>query len=64
MIEKRSYPEIERAGRFVYHVRVRTELGLDGFPAVVTEPPSFVLGIRWAQWKARRMLRAELRRST
>jgi hypothetical protein len=60
---ERSYPEIERAGRFVYHVRVRTELGPDGFPSVVTDPPAWVLGARWARWKARRMLRAELRRN-
>jgi hypothetical protein len=61
-VYRQQFPEIEQVGRFTYHVRVRTELGPDGFPAVATEPPAWVVGARWARWKARRMLRREMRR--
>jgi hypothetical protein len=59
--DEQIFPEIEQAGRVTYYVRIRTELGPDGFPSVVTEPPAVVIGMRWAQWKAKRMLKRELR---
>lgn len=54
-----SYPEIERAGRFVYWVKIRSEFGSTGMGTVGF--PALVLGARWARWKARRMLRAAIR---
>jgi hypothetical protein len=59
--DEQIFPEIEQAGRLIYEVRIRTVLGPDGFPSVATEPPAVVIGMRWAQWKAKRMLKRELR---
>lgn len=58
---QRMLPVVEPAGRLLYHVRIRFDFG-EGTLSSVTEPPAHVIGLRWAQWKARRMLRAELRR--
>lgn len=57
-------PVIKRVRRWVYQVRVNVYPG--GYRdwrwiGTTTEPPALVLGLRWARWKARRMMASELR---
>lgn len=58
-------PVIERcAWSWFYEVRVNVQPAGDRswhWIGTTTEPPALVLGQRWARWKARRMMAAELR---
>lgn len=53
-------PDIQRVGRWFYEVRLDIQPG-DNWISMTSEPPSQVFGMRWARWKARRLLAAELR---
>lgn len=54
---------VRRVGQFVYELRLlwRREAS---WIVMETVPYSYVIGARWAQWKARRMIRAALRRAS
>lgn len=53
-------PDIRRVGRWFYEVWLHIQPA-DTWIAMTTEPPALVFGKRWARWKARRMMAAELR---
>lgn len=57
-------PDIQRVGRWTYEVRLHIKpTGNEPWNwmmSLTTEPPSLVLGKRWARWKVRRMMAAEM----
>lgn len=54
-------PDIRRCRwRGFFEVRLNIHYA-DTWIGTTTEPPALCLGIRWAKWKARRMLAAHLR---
>jgi hypothetical protein len=57
-------PDIQRVGRWFYEVRLHIQPAGDEpwrWIGMSTESPALVLGKRWARWKVRRMMAAELR---